>query len=146
MSLGKKQQKTTSHSSLKKSPDEQNLEQIENLIERLPEEKRLQVIKQQISSFEGPLPAPQDFHEYDKILPGAAERIMRMAEEEQRIRKTDKRNFFIHRQTQLFLAWSISIGILSVAALATWLGEAIIAIPLGIAGIASVIINLIREK
>ena len=32
---------------------------------------------------QGPLPRPRDFAEYDSVLPGAAERILRMAEQEQ---------------------------------------------------------------
>lgn len=31
----------------------------------------------------GPLPAPEDFQHYDEILPGAADRILRLAEKEQ---------------------------------------------------------------
>ena len=30
----------------------------------------------------GPLPVPQDFEHYDRVVPGAAERILRMAESE----------------------------------------------------------------
>ena len=32
------------------------------------------------SSFQGPLPRPEHLEHYDKILPGAAERILKMAE------------------------------------------------------------------
>jgi hypothetical protein len=35
---------------------------------------------------QGPLPAPEDLQRYDDLLPGAAERIIRMAEVEQRHR------------------------------------------------------------
>ena len=33
--------------------------------------------------FSGPLPPPSSFREYDKVLPGSAERILGMAEDEQ---------------------------------------------------------------
>ncbi|PIQ30327.1 MAG: hypothetical protein COS35_13425 [Zetaproteobacteria bacterium CG02_land_8_20_14_3_00_50_9] len=36
----------------------------------------------------GPLPAPEDFAKYENILPGAAERILSMAENEARHRHT----------------------------------------------------------
>ncbi len=37
-------------------------------------------------SFSGPLPLPEHFAEYERILPGAAERILAMPEKEQQIR------------------------------------------------------------
>lgn len=36
--------------------------------------------------FRGPLPPPQILEEYDKIVPGSAERILKMAEEQQKHR------------------------------------------------------------
>lgn len=39
----------------------------------------------------GPLPAPDDFAFYNSVLPGAAERLMRMAELEQQNRHEDMR-------------------------------------------------------
>ena len=41
------------------------------------------VVQQASVSHSGPLPTPQDFAGYNQILPGAAERILRMAEIEQ---------------------------------------------------------------
>lgn len=40
-----------------------------------------------VQTFEGPLPAPADFSAYKDALPSAPERIMSMAEEEQRYRQ-----------------------------------------------------------
>ena len=34
-------------------------------------------------SFNGPLPAPEDFKQYESVLPGAADRIISMAEKQQ---------------------------------------------------------------
>ena len=31
-------------------------------------------------SYQGPIPRPQDFAEYERVLPGAADRILKMAE------------------------------------------------------------------
>ena len=134
-------------STSKKDQDEQNLEQIQSLIENLPEEKRLQVIEtiDLYSSFKGPIPSPEDFHEYNKTLPGAAERIMRMAEEEQNIRKTDITYSFKHKQTRIRIAGFVAFSLIGVAGLATWLGSAIIAIPLGLVGLATIIIRFISE-
>lgn len=43
--------------------------------------ERIQGIASEI--FTGPLPRPQDLAEYDRVLPGAAERLVRMAEIQQ---------------------------------------------------------------
>jgi uncharacterized membrane protein len=41
------------------------------------------VVVQSVQSISGPLPSPEIIAEYDRILPGAADRIIRMAENEQ---------------------------------------------------------------
>lgn len=42
------------------------------------------VTHQQVATLhQGPLPAPEDLHRYDELLPGAANRIIAMAEREQ---------------------------------------------------------------
>jgi len=42
---------------------------------------------QEISFSTGPIPTPQDFEYYEKVLPGAADRILVMAEKEQESRQ-----------------------------------------------------------
>ena len=46
-------------------------------------------------SFSGPLPPPEMLGEYDKVLNGAADRIVRLAENEQQIRSQDNRRMII---------------------------------------------------
>jgi len=48
-----------------------------------PEEKRAAIIQTSlISQFSGPLPPPEELAKYDRILPGSADRIIRMAEQQ----------------------------------------------------------------
>lgn len=50
-----------------------------------PEEKRAEAIFQaavEVSRFSGPLPHPEDLAKYEQVLPGAADRIIRMAEQQ----------------------------------------------------------------
>jgi len=54
----------------------------------------------QVQQWSGPLPAPESLAKYDNIVPGAAERILVMAEKEQNHRhhtedKTAKRQYVI---------------------------------------------------
>lgn len=45
----------------------------------------------QVSHHQGPLPAPEDLQRYNELLPGAAERIIKMAEAEQQHRHEQER-------------------------------------------------------
>ena len=60
------------------------LETFNKLLESLPEEDRIFV--SQSLSFSGPLPPPAMFSAYEDVLPGGADRIMKMAEKEQNYR------------------------------------------------------------
>lgn len=60
-----------------------------------------QIVRQEVAmSFSGPLPPPEILKKYDEILPGAAERIIKMAEKqaehrqslEQQVIKSDVKN------------------------------------------------------
>lgn len=54
--------------------------------DKLPEQK---IIKQEVSmAFSGPLPHPDILKRYDEILPGAAERIIKMAEQQAEHRRS----------------------------------------------------------
>ena len=61
-------------------------------VANLPEEGRrdlvelLEVSTRIEKTFSGPLPEPEDFEHYNKVLPDAAHRILAMAEKEQQIR------------------------------------------------------------
>ena len=51
------------------------------VLDALPERVRTSVVE--AASFEGPLPPPSMYREYDRVLPGSADRILAMAEREQ---------------------------------------------------------------
>jgi uncharacterized membrane protein len=40
------------------------------------------VVQHQQTIYQGPLPRPEDFEAYDRVLRGAADRILRMAEKQ----------------------------------------------------------------
>ena len=50
------------------------------------------LLPSRVTSFEGPLPPPEILSQYERILPGMAERVIHMAEEEQRVRHEAVRN------------------------------------------------------
>lgn len=45
------------------------------------------LIVAQSASFSGPIPPPAILHQYDAVIPGAAERILKMAEEQSKHRQ-----------------------------------------------------------
>lgn len=51
------------------------------VLDALPESVRTAVVE--AASFSGPIPPPSMYGEYDRVLPGSAERILSMAEKEQ---------------------------------------------------------------
>lgn len=62
-------------------------EDINDILMSLPEDKRAKMMEfvgymEEYKSFNGPLPAPEDFQQYEKVLPGAADRILSMAEKQ----------------------------------------------------------------
>ena len=53
----------------------------DEVLDKLPE--RVRVAAVEAASFSGPLPPPTMYGEYERVLPGSAERILAMAEKEQ---------------------------------------------------------------
>ena len=49
----------------------------------------------QAMGFSGPIPPPQMLHQYDKVLPGAAERIVSMAEKQSNHRQSMERTLVL---------------------------------------------------
>lgn len=66
-------QPTNSESSVVKNSNNQNLSP-----------SSIHVLQQRSEIYYGPLPSPQAFGEYEKVLPGCAERIVSMAELDQK--------------------------------------------------------------
>ena len=58
-----------------------------------PEERKFIMRKLSVTK-SGPLPEAQEFNDYEKALPGAGDRILKMAEKEQ-----ENSNYFLHSPT-----------------------------------------------
>lgn len=72
-----------------KQPDN-NLADVDNLIKGRAKEEIKNVVHAAVveqQQFSGPIPHPDILESYNRILPGAAERILNMAEEEQKHRQ-----------------------------------------------------------
>jgi uncharacterized membrane protein len=95
-----------------------------------------------VSSFSGPLPRPEDLAKYNEIVPGAAERILSMAEKEmqhrQEIEKQESKNRISLAHISTVLSF-ISVLVLSgLIGYSLYLGQFGTAIGVAIGAIASV--------
>ncbi len=117
--------------------DDKRIEQILNLLEVRIETK--------FSAFSGPLPRPEDFEKYNEILPGAADRILNMAEKEQQIRADGQAWILANNRLILNRATLLGMSLIVVAGIATWLGRTEIALSLGLVGTVAAILRQVRD-
>lgn len=107
-----------------------------------PAEQGKSISDQNLADYPLPLPSPDDFKKYSEVLPDAPERIMSMAEKEQQIRADGQAGMLANDRRRINGSMMIGMSLIAVAALATWLGHAHIALPIGLAG---VFVALIRQ-
>ena len=91
--------------------------------------------------YSGPLPTPADFENYNRVVPGAAKRILGMAEREQQIRADNQAKILANDAKRINSATLLGVGLLVIAGIAAWQGAALIALPLGLAGVISVVLR-----
>ncbi|WP_304455681.1 DUF2335 domain-containing protein [Nocardiopsis sp. YSL2] len=117
--------------------DSEELEEAELLD---PQAKKIrQIVRRTIVETSGPLPQPSILREYDEILPGLADRIVSMAESEQkhrhRIDEVDSRMpFEIAKRGQRYGMTSV-ILVISLSAILVFLGH-----PTAAVGLASAVL------
>ncbi len=126
-------------------------DKLQELIDGLPEEKKVELVKVlQVTSstettFSGPLPRPEDFEKYNQIQPGAADRILALAEKEQQIRADGQAGMLANDRRRITGATWLGILLVGVAGLATWMGNEIIALSLGLTGTVTAFIRRIMD-
>lgn len=108
-------------------------------------------IQQQLHS--GPLPSPFDFQQYDIANPGTAERILIMAEEEQRHRHAIEKNIsrdnslmVAERRRGQWMAFAIAVLLPAIGAYLIVNGYSITGSLLGTAGLVPVIYAFIPKN
>lgn len=107
----------------------------------------MSVFQHQISSFQGPLPPPSMLADYDKIIPGSAERILAMTEHEQKSRTCSKDqalNGAISKDKRgQWMGFVITFAVLIIASVFAWKGNTLFAgtlIGLDLLGLAAVFV------
>ena len=131
---------------------EEACDELEMIIRDLPEGKQDQIkrsvsiIARQASMFQGPIPPPEYFAQYDKVLPGTAERIVVMAEKEQAHRH-ERDDILDYLQVRgLWLGTFIIILLVGLAAFALYYGFSGPAITIVLAMSALATIYVLRQR
>lgn len=90
-------------------------ENVEDELKKLPRENAKRVVESFSVSKSGPLPDPEDFRRYEETLPGAADRILKIAEIEQthRHKLSDKDMTMYHENTFKLTKFGMSTGLIS---------------------------------
>ena len=145
-----------------KQEDKDTLKQVSRLVAELPAEQQQELarltgqltnIQTTISSsFSGPLPPPGVLAEYEKVLAGLPSKIVAMAEKEQGMREKSQdyqvdlqRKASANERLKTYGAIFFTAALFSVAGLATYLGNPVIAVPLGLAGFGSALLQFILK-
>jgi len=100
--------------------------------------------------WKGPLPPPASLAEFDEVVPGSAERIIRQFElESDHRRALERGDAREHRRDKIagqVLAGLFALGALSVSAYAISQGNTVAATVIGGATVATVVIAFLRNK
>ena len=129
------------------TPQADSKQDLVDFVAKLPDEGRQQLVEVlEVSTriektFSGPLPAPEDFEHYNKVLPDAGHRILAMAEKEQQIRADGQAEMLANDRRRINGATGIGLALIGVAGLATWLGQPVIALPLGLIGTLTALVR-----
>lgn len=86
----------------------------------------------------GPLPAPESFEHYEVVLPGAAERIMRMAEIEQENRHATQKRIVTNEYATRYVGQAGALlaltGLIGCVMFCAWVGQPLTAAIIGAIG------------
>ena len=97
-------------------------------------------------AFIGPIPPPDAFARYEKTLPGAADRILSLAEKEQQNRAAENQTNLNHERKLIHSATSVSILLLAIAGVALWKDALVPAIIFGTIGTVNSIFRHLLDR
>ncbi|MGU8529937.1 DUF2335 domain-containing protein [Clostridium perfringens] len=100
------------------------------------------------ASFSGPLPHPGILKGYDKVCPGAADRIIKMAEDQMHHRQSMEKNF-LHSNSRnsllgIVFAFILGVVVISGGIYCVAIGRQVSGLLFGGAGLSTVVIAFIR--
>lgn len=128
---------------------DQELSQLEPQLEpqaRVDVRQSMVRIAHEIAEFSGPLPPPSYLREYDTIVSGAADRIISMAEAEQKHRHRWERSALNNTTIGLWFGFLIALGLVGGGVYSVYIGQPYVAGGFLTAGAIGMVPALIRGK
>lgn len=121
--------------------------EIEQILSRLPPGTPPDVLEyiSQTMSYSGPLPPPGMMAQYNEALPGLTDRIMKLTESEQGIRRRDNGWILFNDSLRVFGSILVSLGLIAAGVYCGVIGEPWLGGVLGtsgaVAGLASKLLS-----
>ena len=104
--------------------------------------RQLEIVSVERSiSHAGPLPPASEFKGYEDVLPGAADRILSLAEKEQSIRSKQSEETASISKHRINAATVISLAVICLGGLGFYLGYEWQGVPLGLGGLVTLFLR-----
>lgn len=104
--------------------------------------KQLEIVSVERSfSYAGPLPPASEFKGYEEVLPGAADRILSLAEKEQSIRSKQSEETASISKHRINAATVISLAVICPGGFGFYLGYGWQGVPLGLGGLITLFLR-----
>lgn len=97
-------------------------------------------------TFSGAVPSPEVLRQYEKALPNAADRIFSIAERELDLRARGQAAASASEREKISMALWAGLGLLAAAGIATWFGNAYLALPLALAGPLFALLRYLKRR
>lgn len=137
-----------------KSPESDQQSELIDSVKKsdIPEESKNAIVQQMEMFYSGPLPAPSAFGQYDKVLPGAAERILQMAEQEQTHRHEvdNKQLHMCSRDSLIGILAELGLGVVAlvagtvVALNVPNIGGTVLGGVFGVSGVGTIAVSIVK--
>lgn len=121
--------------------------EIGEILSKLPQDTPPDVIEAIAQlDYSGPLPLPAMMREYENITPGLADRIMKLAENEQQIRKRDHGRILFNDGIRVFGSVLVSLCLIAAGVYCGIIGEPWLGGVLGTSGAVAGIIKTLLKR
>ena len=90
--------------------------------------------------------SPEDYARYSEVFPDAADRILTIAEKEQQLRADAQSRLLTNDSKKINGAIFLGFSLITLAGVAIWTGHEVIALPFGLAGTLTALIQSLARR
>lgn len=146
--MGRKPKKASKVAKVSEKVDSDISGLVGEIVNDLPEGTSPEVIQKitQAISYSGPIPPSSEFARYEEVLPGAADRIMSLAENEQAIRKSENNYLLLSERIKVLGSIIVSLCLIGAGVYCGIIGQPWLGVALGTSGaVAGIMSGLIKR-